>query len=206
MKILSIDPALTDTGFAAVDTEEDRRDLWHHVPRGNTLPQRLNDLSEHVIAKITDLFWDHVLVEVLFQYSPGMANYKTGPDGHCHRIHRGARDIVYGMALGVVIAACQQFVPNQVKYIPVQDWTRLGGRRPVSKEKRIRSLILEYPELQGLNHNCLDAYRMLLWWQREQTLPHSSWAIATSSRNRSNAKPRLSKKALSAMKDWPKKR
>lgn len=160
MRVLSIDPSFTVTGWALFDSHElVDFNKWKTVG-GKTeraTDERLDLIQQAAFHLITDFNPDIALVEM----TSGKVN--TGRHGG-----GGSGLSKYGMAIGVIWATCSTLIPGSDGVVSIEEntWTRR-----IPKKDRQMAIAVQYPQYdmtEDKGGDIADAIGMYDWWRQEQ--------------------------------------
>jgi len=119
MKVLSIDPSITHTGAAFVESHSGNKttvlEMWSITPDGNSIGQRVASLAKQYSELISRQQPCVVLIEMPF----------ATPRGGPHSTRSTLTLPTYGMAVGAAIAAAAAYTGSaKVHYLAVDKWCK----------------------------------------------------------------------------------
>ena len=167
MKILSIDPSSTKTGYAVFDDAKRGEKL---IEAGNVhgkADARPLDRVEAMIQELYIILTEHEVNTILIEI----------PDGKVHGRLQGVNMgglAIYGMAVGAVWWAMRGRWAG-VKPISVNEWTN-----GVPKAERAATTQLRHPEqdlTKDSGHDAADAIGMADWWLANRAVNTARKAI-----------------------------
>jgi Holliday junction resolvasome RuvABC endonuclease subunit len=157
MIILGIDPSLTSTGYAYLESDSlELLSAGRLVPnKKDSVINRVGDLVLAVKALLLDPVPEGVVIEI--------------PEGHVHRKKRkemGGRGLtVYGFAAGAIWATLVTINQCPTYTVDQNDWT--GGKSKASRQNVIACLYETYREIMYKNGDpggdVSDAIALVLW-------------------------------------------
>ncbi|MBN2168695.1 MAG: crossover junction endodeoxyribonuclease RuvC [Actinobacteria bacterium] len=121
MRVLGVDPGITNTGFGLVVEESGRMKAVHHgsikTRSGDNMSHRLNILYKRLVEVISELSPDTVVIEELFFNT----NLKTA--------------VAVGQARGVILLACEHSNVSWAQYTPLQVKQAVAGNGNATKDQ-----------------------------------------------------------------------
>ncbi|MBN1288915.1 MAG: crossover junction endodeoxyribonuclease RuvC [Actinobacteria bacterium] len=121
MRVLGIDPGITNTGYGLVVEEAGRMSAVHHgsikTRSSDNMSRRLDILYRRLIEVIGDLAPDTVVIEDLFFNT----NLKTA--------------VAVGQARGVILLACEHSNVVWAQYTPLQVKQAVAGNGNATKDQ-----------------------------------------------------------------------
>ena len=158
IRLLGVDPSLSRTG-CVVMTNPTTILHWYRCRPSHTTASvwgRAIDMADDVVGIIRDHRVTHAVIEF-----PAVH-----PHGHVPSRGHGLAN--YGVAVGVVAAACRaELGDGRICAVPVEEWTAAG----ITKRKRqigIAAMFPQYRELMAagkdIGGDVADAIGLCLWW------------------------------------------
>ncbi len=156
MKIISLDPSSTCTGFAVFV------DDYRLVSCGKLLPCAKN--KDDAFERIFDLCAQ--VKGLCITHAPGVAviEWTSGKVGLRHK-GRGAGLAIYGAAVGAIAGAVHAY---NCEFAPVKENDWIKGRS--KRTRQIEALqFKEYNPKEDRGYDVSDAIALGLWWYRHNT-------------------------------------
>lgn len=163
MKLLTLDPSSTRTGYAVSTAATVIIDAGVLNPRKTGAPAEVR--IPLMVADTRALITEHRPTRVLIEWPTGRVH------GAIAARSRGQGQSLYGAAVGAIWQACiDAMPPSTVELVTTHDWT-------VSKTKqtRVRALVQRMPGLartleKDTGLDMADAIGMGVWWWDRQTI------------------------------------
>lgn len=159
MKLLSIDPSSTCTGYAVLNDEA-------LLDAGKLRPNRVKDKpNERIDVMVADL------VKLVAEYGPGIILMEdtSGKVSRRHGKGGGAGLAIYGKAVGEVRRA-MMITGVRVECILENEWTRGCSEKAERKLWCQAAYPTQYDPAKDEGGDVADAIKMARWWLEVQRL------------------------------------
>lgn len=150
MRILSLDPSSSITGYAVIDGSK-------VVDAGTLRPNKTRDDSNQrirvMVAEVAGLVKEHKPDWIVIEDTSGKAQKRHGGGG--------AGLSIYGKAIGWFACECEKLMPGKVKMILENEWTR--GVSKKTRQSRVASLVKGYDAANDKGADTADAIGLGLY-------------------------------------------